>query len=60
MGEGDSPPSLVVFLEKEELSLSWPHTLARGWPIVKMPRTTVPMVGWKMTHPSTITTLFTF
>jgi hypothetical protein len=50
----------LLFAEKKKNSLSWHHTLARGWPAVKTPGAVVPMVGWKVVHPSTVTTLFIF
>jgi hypothetical protein len=34
--------------------------MASGWPTVKTPGEVVPMVGWKVVHPSTVTTPFIF
>jgi hypothetical protein len=38
--------------------ISWNYTLYRGWIDEKTTREVVPMVGWKMVHPSTVSNNF--
>jgi hypothetical protein len=52
--ENESNLHLLLFAEQKKKFLSWHHTLARGWPTVETTSAVVPMVRWKVAHPSIV------